>query len=51
MARLTLQDYVAMKESQPKVLCHGDVKLQNIIIDDATGKSVQFKYILESHTW
>ena len=32
-----LQKYKEMKESQPKVLCHSDTRINNFIINDETG--------------
>ena len=42
MAHATLQDYVSLKASQPNLLCHGDLKIENIIINDHTGKPKHF---------
>ena len=42
MAHETLQDYVLLKASQPNLLCHGDLKIENIIINDHTSKPKHF---------
>ena len=32
-----LQDYKALRESQPNMLCHGDTRMHNIVINEKTG--------------
>ena len=34
----TMKEYKELKERHPAVLCHGDARLNNFVIDDATGE-------------
>ena len=45
IAQETLQEYLALRENQPKVLCHGDPRIGNAIINDKTGDH-QYKIIM-----